>query len=68
MSTLLDYDDLCQRYGLSRRYVRDTLTKRPGSQAPAMRLSQRLVRWSVVDADKYFSKTAGKRAEREAAR
>ena len=26
MSTLLDYDDLCQRYGLSRRYVRDTLT------------------------------------------
>ena len=35
MSTLLDYDDLCQRYGLSRRYVRDTLTKRPGFQAPA---------------------------------
>ena len=27
MSTLLDYDDLCQRYGLSRRYVRDTLNK-----------------------------------------
>lgn len=44
MSTLLDYDDLCQRYGLSRRYVRDTLTKRPGFPAPAMRLSQRLVR------------------------
>ena len=29
MSTLLDYDDLCQRYGLSRRYVRDTLTGKP---------------------------------------
>ena len=24
MSTLLDYDGLAQRYGLSRRYVRDT--------------------------------------------
>ena len=36
MSTLLDYDDLCQRYGLSRRYVRDTLIQ------PT---SQRLVRW-----------------------
>ena len=21
MSTLLDYDDLCQRYGLSRRFI-----------------------------------------------
>ena len=28
MSTLLDYDDLCQRYGLSRRYVRATPNKR----------------------------------------
>lgn len=45
MSALLDYDGLAQRYGLSRRYVRDTLTKRPGFTAPAMRLSQRLVRW-----------------------
>ena len=27
MSALLDYDGLAQRYGLSRRYVRDTLTK-----------------------------------------
>ena len=68
MSALLDYDGLAQRYGLSRRYVRDTLTKRPGFPAPAMRLSQRLVRWSVADADKYFSKTAGKKADRDAAR
>lgn len=58
MSTLLDYDDLCQRYGLSRRYVRDTLTKRPGSQAPAMRLSQRLVRWRAGDADKYMQQSS----------
>ena len=47
MSTLLDYDDLCQRYGLSRRYVRDTLTKRPDFPKPAVRLSQRLVRWAL---------------------
>ena len=36
MSALLDYDGLAQRYGLSRRYVRDTLTKRPEFPAPAM--------------------------------
>lgn len=29
MSALLDYDGLAQRYGLSRRYVRDTLTGKP---------------------------------------
>ena len=58
MSTLLDYDDLCQRYGLSRRYVRDTLTKRPGFPAPAMRLSQRLVRWRAGDADKYMQQSS----------
>lgn len=60
MSTLLDYDGLAQRYGLTRRYVRDTLTKRPDFPAPAMRLSQKLVSWRVADTDKYFAKTAKK--------
>lgn len=62
MSTLLDYDGLAQRYGLSRRYVRDTLTKRPGFPAPAMRLSQRLVRWNVAETDKYLTKTSNRKS------
>ena len=56
----LHYDSLAQRYGLTRRYVRDTLAKQPDFPAPAMRLSQKLVSWRVADADKYFAKTAKK--------
>lgn len=54
MSTYLDYDGLSQRYGLTRRYVRDILTKRPDFPKPTMRLSQKLVRWSAAEADKYM--------------
>ena len=60
LALLLHYDGMAQRYGLTRRYVRDTLTKRPNFPAPAMRVSQKLVSWRVADTDKYFAKTAKK--------
>ena len=45
---LIDRQQIATRHGLSYRYVRDTLTKRPDFPAPAQRLSQRLVRWIRV--------------------
>lgn len=60
MSALLDYTDIANRYGFNRRYVRDTLTKRPCFPAPAFRISNKAVRWNVRDIDKYFAQTGKK--------
>ena len=68
MSAHLDYTGIAQRYGLERTYVRDTLTKMPGFPQPAIRLSQRIVRWNALDVEKFLLKSAHyKRAAMSAA-
>ncbi len=55
---LIDRQQIATRHGLSYRYVRDTLTKRPDFPAPAQRLSQRLVRWNARDVERFMARTA----------
>ena len=55
---LVDRQQIATRHGLSYRYVRDTLTKRPDFPAPAQRLSQRLVRWNARDVERFMARTA----------
>lgn len=55
---LIDRQQIATRHGLSYRYVRDTLTKRPDFPAPAQRLSQRLIRWNCYEVDKYIARKA----------
>ena len=55
---LIDRQQIAARHGLSYRYVRDTLTKRPDFPAPAQRLSQRLVRWNARDVERFMARTA----------
>ena len=57
MTTLIDRNGIASRYGLSYRHVRDSVTKRPDFPAPALRLSQRVVRWKLVEVDKYLLNT-----------
>lgn len=53
---LIDRQQIATRHGLSYRYVRDTLTKRPDFPAPAQRLSQRRIRnSSKIDSLQDFS-------------
>ena len=55
---LVDRQQIATRHGLSYRYVRDTLTKRPDFPAPEQRLSQRLVRWNARDVERFMARTA----------
>ncbi len=55
---LIDRQQIATRHGLSYRYVRDTLTKRPDFPAPAQRLSQRLIRWNARDVERFMARTA----------
>lgn len=57
---LITTADIADDLGLAREYVTDKLTKRPDFPPPALRLSQRTVRWLRDDYETW--KTAHIRA------
>lgn len=59
---LIDTAEVARMLGLTREYVTDKLTKRPGFPKPVLNASQRLRRWRRADVESW----AGLR-EKEAA-
>lgn len=49
----IDTQGIADDLGLPRRYVTRMLVKRPDFPQPAMRLSQKVVRWRVEDYRKW---------------
>lgn len=54
MNDLLTIDDIAERVGVPRNYVRDELVKRGDFPRPALRLSQRIRKWAAVDFENWL--------------
>ena len=54
---LLGTKEIAAMWGLSRSYVTDQLTKRADFPRPALRLSQKVVRWRFADLEAFRKKT-----------
>lgn len=52
--TLLSIDDIAERIGENRRYVREQLIKRPDFPRPALVLSQRIRKWLAPDVERWL--------------
>jgi predicted DNA-binding transcriptional regulator AlpA len=62
MSALIDTGQIAERLGISREYVTDKLTKRPGFPPPRVNLSRKLRRWSEADVMAWVAKNNRKAA------
>lgn len=51
--TLWDTAEIAQHLKVKRRTVTDKLTKRPDFPKPVQRVSQKLVRWSAEDVQRW---------------
>jgi hypothetical protein len=56
MNDLIDLNDLAIRVGQSRQYARDKLVKRADFPRPALMLSQKVRKWSLVDVNSRLDK------------
>lgn len=56
MTALINIDDIAERVGESREYVRDKLVRRPDFPRPALVLSQKVKKWSTDDIERWLRK------------
>jgi predicted DNA-binding transcriptional regulator AlpA len=56
MNDLIDLDALAVKVGQSRQYARDKLVKRADFPRPALMLSQKVRKWSLVDVNSWLEK------------
>lgn len=56
MTDYLTLDDLAKMFPLGRKYIRDTLTKRPDFPPPALQVSQKVKLWDRMDVERWKSR------------
>lgn len=59
---LIDLDEMATQIGMSRKFVRDRVVKRPDFPPPAMALSQKTRRWDSYAFEAWVAKQAKKMA------
>jgi predicted DNA-binding transcriptional regulator AlpA len=57
----VDSRQIADMMGLTRAHVTDTVTKRPGFPKPVLKLSQRNVRWSLVEVLQWIKQETSRR-------